>query len=73
MFLMFWDRAYATRHVKDQWSAYVPQAISLDEFVDSWLKGMHNDGVLVGPNWDANLCGLEVLPAEVARRLLEDP
>jgi hypothetical protein len=36
-----------------------------------WLKGMHEDGVLVGTNWDANNCGLEVEPPELAAELLE--
>src|SRR5438093_12944301 len=69
--LVFWsDRAYAARHVKDDWSAHVPEAISLDIFIDRWLHGMDKDGVLVGPNWDVHLCGLEVDPQEVARRLI---
>jgi hypothetical protein len=68
--LIFWsDRAYAARHQKNEWKDYVPSAIALDEFIDGWLKGMHQDGVLVGPNWDANLCGLEIEAMDVARRL----
>ena len=71
--LVFWsDRAYAARHQKEVWSAYVPTAIHLDEFIDAWLRGMHRDGTLVGPNWDANLCGLEVPAIEVAKRLTEE-
>ena len=68
--MVFWsDRAYAARHQKDDWKTYTPSAIPLDEFIDAWLKGMHEDGFLVGPNWDANLFGLEVEAIEVARRL----
>jgi len=71
--LVFWsDRAYAVRHQKDDWSDYVPAAISLDEFIGAWLRGMHREGSLVGPNWDANLCGLEVEAIEVAKRLTEE-
>lgn len=33
---------------------------------------MHEDGVKVGLNWDANLSGLEVDPREVAKLLLEE-
>jgi hypothetical protein len=69
--LVFWsDRAYAARHQKEDWKDYIPTAIPFDEFTDAWLKGMHTDGSLVGPNWDANLCGLEVRPIEVAKRLV---
>jgi hypothetical protein len=68
--LVFWsDRAYAQRHVKGEWSAHNPTAIPLDEFLDSWLLGMHEDGALVGPNWDVGLCGLEVEPRELADKL----
>jgi hypothetical protein len=71
--LVFWsDRAYASRHRKEGWKDYAPTAIAFDEFIDRWIKGMHDDGVMVGPNWDANLWGLEVSPQEVAQRLLED-
>jgi len=68
--MVFWsDRAYAARHAKEDWSDYIPAVIPLVEFVDAWLRGMHRDGSLVGPNWDANLCGLEVEAIEVAKRL----
>jgi hypothetical protein len=32
---------------------------------------MDKDGVLVGPNWDANLCGLEVEPLELSQKLTQ--
>jgi uncharacterized protein DUF2750 len=68
--LVFWsDRAYAARHAKEGWSGYEPTSISLDSFISRWLPGMHEDGVLVGPNWDAHLCGLEVEPLEVSQKL----
>jgi hypothetical protein len=44
----------------------------LDDFIDKWLFGMDEDGALVGPNWDADLVGLEVDPREVAERLTEE-
>jgi hypothetical protein len=71
--LVFWsDRAYAQRHALGEWSGFTPTAISQDEFIDNWLHGMHEDGALVGPNWDAGLCGLEVEPHEVANKLTSD-
>jgi Protein of unknown function (DUF2750) len=70
--LVFWsDRACAAHHQKDQWAAYVPISITIDKFIDVWLKSMHNDGVLAGPNWDAHLCGREVAALELAKRLTE--
>jgi hypothetical protein len=66
------DRAYAARHVKEEWANYSVSEIDLDEFIGAWLRGMHQDRSLVGPNWDANLCGLEVEPIEVAKALTQD-
>ena len=71
--LVCWsDRAYAQRHVQGDWSKHTPTAIPLDEFIDRWLQGMDDDGALVGPNWDADLCGLEVEPREIADQLITD-
>jgi hypothetical protein len=68
--MVFWsDRAYADRHAKDEWQDYSPVAIPLNDFIDSWLYGMHQDGVMVGPNWDAQLCGAECSARELAQDL----
>src|SRR2546426_2533091 len=68
--MVFWsDRAYAVRQLKDGWSTYEPTSIPLDAFIGRWLPGMHQDRVLVGPNWDTHLCGLEVEPQDVAKEL----
>ena len=70
--LVFWsDRAYAVRHAKEDWSAYAPESIPLAAFLARWLPGMDKDRALVGPNWDAHLCGFEVEPLEVAAKLGE--
>jgi hypothetical protein len=67
----FWsDEAYARRAARDGWSSYVPTRIPVAEFIDNWLQGMHAEHVLVGTNWDANNCGLEVEPAKLASELL---
>jgi len=71
--LVFWsDRASAQRHVQGDWAKHKPTAIPLDEFIDNWLRGMHEDGALVGPNWDAGLCGLELEPSKLADNLTTD-
>jgi hypothetical protein len=71
--LLFWsDRALAQRHVQGEWSKHQPTAIPLDEFIDQWLRGMDEDGTLVGPNWNAELNGLEIEPREMADELTSD-
>ena len=68
----FWsDRAYAARAAKDEWAEYEPTSIDLDSFIDNWLKGMHEDDVLVGTNWDAHLCGLEIEAIDLAKELID--
>ncbi len=67
----FWSREEeAAAHCVDEWAVYQAASIDLDEFIGAWLSGMDEDGVLVGPNWDAELQGLEKEPIEVATALL---
>jgi len=71
--ILFWsDRAFAAQHKKEDWQEYAVTPVPLDEFVEAWLKGMHEDGSVVGPNWDTTLSGPEVEPIDLARKLTED-
>lgn len=66
----FWsDVADAQAHCTEDWAIYTPDSIPLEDFVESWLPGMHEDEVMVGPNWDIEMSGLEVEPADIAERL----
>lgn len=71
IYVFFSHKAYAKRHCREAWSNSKPSVIKLDDFIDNWLKGMHEDGHLVGPNWDANFCGKEVEPIELAQKLAQ--
>lgn len=72
--LLFWsDEAYARRHAVAEWLDYVATLIELDAFVDTWLKGMHEDGLLVGVNFNSDLAGLEVEPVALANALVGQP
>ncbi|MBV5274409.1 MAG: DUF2750 domain-containing protein [Lamprocystis purpurea] len=67
----FWsDEAAAAAHCTDDWAGFVPTSLDLDLFIDTWLAGMSEDGVLVGTNWDEELMGLEVEPSDLAEELL---
>lgn len=71
--ILFWsDRADAEQHRKEEWADHVPTKIDFDEFIEAWLNGMSEDGLLAGPNWDADLNGFEVDPKELADRLLAE-
>lgn len=62
----FWSQeVFAAVHCKDDWAQYKPVAIELEEFLEDWLPGMHEDVVLVGVNWDEELEGDEVEPIDL--------
>ena len=66
----FWsDRAYARQCARNEWSHYQATPIPLDLFIERWLPGMNADRVLVGTNWNAQLCGHEIEPAELLRQI----
>lgn len=68
----FWsDEAYARRCAVKEWSGHTPTAIDIDSFIDHWLRGMHEDGMLVGTNFNADMAGLEVEPIDIAKELTE--
>lgn len=63
----FWsDRAYADALAKDEWESFQAHAMPLSEFLEDWVVGMSNDGLIVGTNWDLNLFGKEVEPLDLA-------
>ena len=67
----FWsEEVAAAAHCTDDWAGFVPTSLDLDLFIDTWLAGMSEDGVLVGTNWDEDLMGLEVEPSDLAEELL---
>lgn len=59
---------FAEDACQEEWAHYKPVPISLEELLDEWLPGMHEDVVLVGIDWDEALDGEEVEPLD----LLED-
>jgi hypothetical protein len=67
----FWsEESDAAVHCTEDWAGFAPASLDLDLFIDTWLAGMDEDGVLVGTNWDSELTGLEVEPADLAEELL---
>ncbi|MFL0811108.1 MAG: DUF2750 domain-containing protein [Agarilytica sp.] len=62
------DPDKAKLHCKDEWSHYKPVPVSLEELLDEWLPGMHEDVLFVGIDWNEALEGEEVEPLD----LLED-
>ncbi len=66
----FWSSEHDARaQCSGDWAIYEASALTLDEFLQDWLPGMHEDGAMVGPNWDSELNGLETEPRDLAERL----
>ena len=62
----FWSQPEPARgQCGGEWSGYRVTAVALAEFLDDWLPGLHEDLIMVGPNWDATLGGLEVEPLDL--------
>lgn len=67
----FWsDQDGARAGAVAAWAKYKPQQLSLIEFLEDWLPGMHHDTTLAGINWDARLSGNEVEPLPLALELI---
>lgn len=56
---------FARLHCQDDWQGYTPVVIELEEFLEDWLPGMHEDVFLVGLNWNAELEGEEMEPLDL--------
>ncbi len=59
---------FAQQHCVEEWANYKVIPISLEELLDDWLPGMHEDVLMLGPNWNTALEGLEMEPLD----MLED-
>ncbi|MAH72876.1 MAG: hypothetical protein CBC09_01685 [Cellvibrionales bacterium TMED49] len=49
----------------EQWLLYSAMPIDLEEFLEDWLPGMHEDYLQVGVNWCSDLRGAEVDPLDL--------
>lgn len=56
---------FAKVHCEQEWATYKPVPVSLEELLDEWLPGMHEDVLLVGVNWNAGMEGDEMEPLDL--------
>ena len=62
----FWsNQELAIALCNDEWAIYKPVAIAIEEFLDDWLTGMHEDVLRVGINWNIELVGQELEPLDL--------
>ncbi len=71
--ILFWsDQDKATACTDDEWANYVPESITLVEFLENWCVGMYGDALLLGADWDAELSGKEIDPLVVALDVVKE-
>lgn len=69
----FWSQPeFAEAHCQEEWANYKVVAVSLEEFFDDWLPGMHGDVTLTGINWTAELEGLEMEPLDLLKEFEDE-
>jgi len=62
----FWSqKEFAEVHAAEEWADYKVVAVSVEEFIEAWLPGMHEDVFLVGVNWDIDMEGVESEPLDL--------
>lgn len=62
----FWsEQKLAEKLCSEEWSVYKPVAIAMEEFLDDWLTGMHEDVHRAGINWNHDLEGQELEPLDL--------
>lgn len=66
------ERDYAQLHCEGDWSHYKPLQVPVDLLIEEAFPGMVKDEALVGPNWDAELSGLEIEPDNLAWQLTDE-
>ncbi|MFC3024619.1 DUF2750 domain-containing protein [Vibrio zhugei] len=67
----FWStKEDAETHNIEEWAEFEVVSIPLDVFIEDWLVTLDEDGVLIGPNWNQNLDGKEVEPADLVKLYL---
>ncbi len=67
--LPLWSQPeYVKPHLVEEWAKYKVVPIALEELMDDWLPGLHEEVTMIGPNWNTQLEGGEVEPLD----LLED-
>jgi len=68
--LPLWSQPeFAKAHCGDEWKDYKVVPIALEELLDEWLPGMHEDILLVGVNFNKELEGLDIEPLDLLEQI----
>ncbi len=71
MCILFWSSGILAENEREgDFELLEARNLSLHEFIDNWLPGMDDEGVICGLNWQNELGGMEILPADLLEDLL---
>lgn len=65
------SEALAQQHCIEEWSDYIPCAISLSDWFEFWLEVLNEDNIIVGINWQDDEDCLEVELSDFTQGLAE--
>lgn len=66
----FWSQPeFAQAHCLDEWQKYKVVPVSLEEFLDDWLPGMHEDVLMIGINFNTEMEGVEIEPLDLLEQV----
>ena len=73
MCIPFWPHPkYAEYFARNNWEGYKPAYISLDDFIDKWLPGMHKDSNFAAVFPNQNMKGIVVEAYRVLESIKEE-
>jgi len=64
-------QALAKSHCVEEWTDYIPAAITVADWMEYWVEDLLEDGVIIGINWQENAECLELELPEFTQALAE--
>ncbi len=72
MCILFWSNGILAEAERDgDFENLEARNLSLAEFMENWLPGMDDEGVVCGLNWQNEEGGMEILPADLLEDLMK--
>lgn len=71
--ICFWsEELLAKVCAKNEWKEYKPALVNLNDFIENWCIGIHNDGLLIGTNFDHHMFGNEIEGYNLILELIDE-
>lgn len=71
--ITYWsEQSQAQACQVQEWEEYQIKQIPLAEFMEDWCIGMAEDGTIAGIEFDTQLVGIEILPIELLKDIIQE-